>query len=183
MKPAAFRSALQAAGPAGRREVARLAGITPGQLSSAYMRRPIPAWAPALRVPPYVLRAFAAWRQEGRDQRWRAARRSRAEAAWEGRGERPAIHAAAAILDGAGEPLLADWLLRASPERFCEVATGVAVHAMLRLAEPGSAVFDTLQHAGLLDLDAFDAAYFDERLYPPRSEAFGWSPPAGSLIP
>ena len=108
-----------------------------------------------------------------RDVRFRPARRGRAALAWAGDLRRPALEAAAGLLDAAEQVVLADWLLRARPACVIDVVTNTAVHALLRGEE---AVFDILMQAGLIDDDAFMGAYLGSE------RVFVWGPDPAQLV-
>ena len=109
-----------------------------------------------------------------RDVRLRPARRARAALAWAGHPIRSALQKSAELLDAAGSAELANLLLRARPDRVVEVATGTAVHALLR---GEAAVFDVLTEAGLLNKQAFAEAYYAVK------HKFVWGPPPASCCP
>lgn len=111
---------------------------------------------------------------ELRDIRLRPARRARAALAWADHPKRAALQKGAKLLDATGSAELADFLLRARPDRIVEVATGTAVHALLR---GETTVFDALMEAGLIDEGAFEDAYYDVE------QAFVWGPTPNQLLP
>jgi hypothetical protein len=87
---------------------------------------------------------------------------------------RPALEAAAGLLDAAAQAELADWLLRARPAYVVDVVTNTAVHALLRGEE---AVFDILMQAELIDDDAFMGTYLGS------VREFVWGPDPTQLVP
>lgn len=131
-------------------------------------------WRPS-PVSRWVREALLEERCRRRDDRLRVARRARAAALWvEGAPQRVVLAAAAGLLDQEDEHLLADWLLRARPEHTVTVATGVAVHALMR---GYAAAFDTLMEAGLVNDAVFMDAFFGV------SREFVWGPPLSHLAP
>lgn len=167
MTPAALRKTRTRLGLS-TGELGQAAGVT-GQRVAALERSRrayVPSWT--------VRRALLERRCAARDVRLRPARRARAARAWAGDPRRPALEAAAGLLDAAEQAALADWLLRARPACVIDVVTHTAVHALLRGEE---AVFDTLMQAGLIDDDAFmDAHLGSER-------EFVWGPDPAQLLP
>ena len=121
-----------------------------------------------------VRKALLERRCAARDVRLRPSRRVRAARTWVGDPRRPALEAAAGLLDAAEQAELADWLLRARPACVVDVVTYTAVHALLRGEE---AVFDTLMEAGLIDDDAFMDAYLGSK------REFVWAPDPAQLVP
>lgn len=167
MTPAALRKVRTRLGLS-TGELGWAAGVTGHQVAALERSR----WT---HVPSRVVReALLEQRCAARDVRLRSVRRARAAAAWAGDPRRPALEAAAGLLDAAEQAILADWLLRARPACAVHVVTNTAVHALLRGEE---AVFDTLMQAGLIDDTAFIDAYFASR------REFIWGPRTAQLVP
>lgn len=151
-------------------EVAGRAGCAPK--SVRMMRRSTRPWA---KLTPAVRCALHDLWQARLDERFRAARRARAGAAWSGCRPESVLEAAAA-LDAAGERRLADLLLRAFPGSLSRVAAGVAVHALMRGVPE---VWDLLCLAGPADFDLADSWWWDAQ----ETLEFVWSPVPKDLIP
>lgn len=166
--------------PAALRRTRTRLGLSAGELGRAAGHRgghQVAALERSRRsyIPSHAVRMALLERQcTARDVRLRPVRRARAALAWDGDPRRAALETAAGLLDASGEPVLADWLLRARPARAVEVATYTAVHALLR---GEAAVFDTLMEAGLIDDDAFMDAYFG------TVREFVWGPDPAQLLP
>lgn len=167
MTPAALRKARTRLGlSAGK--LGQAAGVTGHQVAALERSR-------RSYVPHHAVReALLERRCAARDVRLRPVRRARAAAAWTGDPRRPALEAAARLLDAAEQAVLADWLLRARPACAVDVVTMTAVHTLLRGEE---AVFDILKEAGLIDDGAFADAYLWTR------REFVWGPDPAQLVP
>lgn len=165
--------------PAALRKLRTQLGLSTGALGRAAGYRTGSVVAALERLPPQrvpyrtVRMALLERRCRVRDDRLRTVRRARSAKAWAGDFRRQTLEAAADRLDAAGETVLADWLLRARPDRAVEVATYTAVHTLLRV-EPD--VFDILREGGLIDDDVFMDAYLWE------TREFVWSPERDHLL-
>jgi hypothetical protein len=114
---------------------------------------------------------------ERRDERYRSSRRDRAAALWKTieSVRRAQVERIATLLDDADEAWLADWLLRARPDRLGEVAAGVAVHALLRgFTEVWDGLIEPIE---IMDLD-LGCDWFDS-----VRGLFIWAPPSEWLLP
>ena len=168
MTPAALRRTRTRVGLSAA-QLAHAAGFKGGQAVAALerSRRPYVA-SHAVRL------ALLEQQCKARDVHLRSARRARAALVWAADPRRTALEAAASLLDASDQPELADWLLRANPARAVDVATGTAVHALLR---GEAAVFDTLMEAGLINDDAFMDVYLG------AMREFVWGPGPAQLVP
>ena len=114
---------------------------------------------------------------ERREELYRSARRHRAAASWTAveSVRRPRVNQIAALLDQADQAWLADWLLRARPERLREIAAGVAVHALaMGFAEIWDGLIEPIE---IMDVDlAID--WFDG-----LRGSFTWIAPNDGLFP